>query len=116
MSYPPKKAHMSTLVIHTPPSEVRQNQKRSFHQTIETGVGRGYALNSRIYEQVSSGAPVVVICKAHKKQAEGLIRQLVPTEKTGNGIQRYDVVIVGLHITPFTHGATKLNRNGVAVV
>jgi hypothetical protein len=31
-------------------------------------------------------------------------------------MQRYDVIMANLKPVPFTHGTTKLNRNGVAVI
>ncbi len=107
---------MSTLVIHAPHSEVQQNQKQSFSQTVATGKGDGYAISRGLFQQLSSGNNVVVICKTHKKQAIGQIKELKPTEKTKTGMQRYDVITTELKPVPFAHGDTKLNRNGVAVI
>ena len=107
---------MPTLVIHAPHSEVQQNQKQSFHQTITTGRGDGYAISRNLAELLSPGDPVVVICKMHHKQAVGHLHQLVPTVKTGTGMQRYDVFMTDLEPVAYTHGGTKLNRNGVAVL
>src|SRR5262249_14010430 len=81
--------HMPTLVIHAPYSQVQQNDKKSFDETVSTGIGQGYAINRSLVQQLSPVDPVVVICKVHQKQAEGRIKQLRPTEKAGNGIQRY---------------------------
>jgi hypothetical protein len=107
---------MPTLVIHAPYSQVQQSGSRSFDQTVTTGTGEGYAINGSLFEQLSPGDPVVVICKVHQKQASGRIRELRPTEKAGNGIQRYDVVMEDLRPELYTHGTTRLNRNGVAVM
>ncbi len=107
---------MPTLVIHAPHSQVQQNQKQSFNQTVATGRGDGYALWRSLAEQLSPGDAVVVICKVHQRQAVGRIQELRPTEKTGTGMQRYDVIMAGLEPTPYTHGATRLNRNGVTVI
>jgi hypothetical protein len=107
---------MPTLVIHAPYSQVQQNDRKSFDQTVSTGIGEGYAINRSLFQELSPGDPVVVICKVHQKQARGRIKQLRPTEKAGNGIQRYDVVMEDLQTESFTHGTTRLNRNGVAVV
>lgn len=107
---------MPTLVIHAPHSQVQQSQKQSFNQTVATGRGDGYAISSGLFQQLSPGDPVIVICKVHQKQAAGQIKELIPTAKTGTGMQRYDVIIANLKPVPFTHADTKLNRNGVAVV
>ena len=107
---------MPTLIIHAPYSEVQQNQKQSFNQTLATGRGNRYAINKGLFGQLSPGDEVVVICKVHRKQAAGKIKELVPTVKTGTGMQRYDVLMECLELVAFTHGGTKLNRNGVAVV
>lgn len=107
---------MPTLVIHAPHSEVKQNQKQSFAQTLSTGRGDGYAISSGLFSQLSPGDPVVVICKVHQKQAAGVIKALVPTVRTGTGMQCYDVIMANLKKVDFTHGNTRLNRNGVAVI
>jgi hypothetical protein len=65
---------------------------------------------------LSPDDPVVVICNVHQKQARGRIKELLPTEKAANGVQRYDVVMQDLRPEPYTHSMTPLNRNGVAVV
>lgn len=107
---------MPTLVLHAPHSQVQENQKQSFNQTVATGRGDGYALWRSLFTQLSPGDEVVVICKVHQKQAVGRIKDLRPTEKTAAGMQRYDVIMADLKQVPFTHGATKLNRNGVTVL
>ena len=107
---------MPTLVIHAPHSEVKQNQNQSFNQTFTTGRGDGYAISSGLFTQISPGDAVVMICKVHKKQAEGRIKELCPTVKAGNGIQRYDVLMVDLKMVPYTHESIRLNRNGVTVI
>jgi len=107
---------MPPLVIHAPHSQVQQNQKQSFNQTVAIGRGDGYAINNGLFSQLSPGDNVVVICKVHHRQAVGQIKELTPTVKTGTGMQRYDVVLANLELVPYTHGNTKLNRNGVAIV
>jgi hypothetical protein len=107
---------MPTLVIHAPHSQVQENQKQSFNQTLVTGRGDGYAISNGLFQQLSPGDDVVVICKVHRKQAVGQIKELIPTVKTGTGMQRYDVIMVNLKAVPFTHGNTALNRNGVTVI
>jgi hypothetical protein len=105
---------MSTLVIHAPLSKAQQQGKRSFAQTITTGVGDGYAINRRLRQQVNPGDGVIVLDKDARRRAEGTMTGLQPNGWTGNGIQRYDVFTRDLAIVPYQSEA--LNRNGVAVV
>ena len=42
--------------------------------------------------------------------------ELIPTVKTGTGMQRYDVIMTNLKMVEDNHGMTKLNRNGVTVI
>ncbi len=107
---------MPTLVIHAPHSEAQQNQKQSFSQTVATGRGDGYAISRGLFGRLSPGDDVVVICKVHGKQAAGQIQELIPTVRTGTGMQRYDVLMANLEPVAYTHGNTRLNRNGVAVI
>jgi len=107
---------MPTLVIHAPHSEVRHNRKQSFLRTFKTGTGDGYAISSGLFQQLSPGDPVIVICKVHQQQASGKIQKLVPTVKAGNGIQRYDVIMDDLKLVTFDSANVRLNRNGVAVI
>lgn len=107
---------MPTLVIHARHSEAERNQKRSFEQTVRTGIGDGYAISRGLFQQLAPGDPVLVICKDHRRQASGRIRRLKPTEKTANGIQRYDVFMDDLKQVPFDSGGVPLTRTGVAVI
>jgi hypothetical protein len=107
---------MPTLVIHAPSSLARLSGYKSFDQIVSDGKAMGYAIPRGLFQQLSPDDPVVVICNAHQKQASGRIEQLVPTEKAGNGQQRYDVVIKDLRPERYTHAMTPLGRSGVAVV
>jgi hypothetical protein len=57
---------------------------------------------------------VVLLCKDTEKRAEGKLVKLVPTGKTDNGIERYDVYFENIKMVPYK--AERLNRNGVAVI
>jgi hypothetical protein len=105
---------MSTLVINAPKAKVIQESKQSFEATFASGVGDGYAIAKSLFGQVSTGSGVVLLDKDQEKRAEGTLVQLVPTEKTGNGIQRYNVHIRNLKMVPYK--PESLNRNGVAVI
>ena len=104
---------MTTLVIHAPKWRAQQDA-RSFENTFASGVGDGYAIASRLYAQVHVGCKVVLLCKETRKRAEGQLVGLDPDEKTGNGIQRYNVRMKNLQMVPYK--PESLNRNGVAVI
>src|SRR5260221_5240962 len=82
---------MSTLVIHAPRSKVLDDGKRSFEKAFESSVGDEYAIYRNLYEQLRPGSCVVLLDKDQQLRAEGSLVKLVPTSKTKNGIQRYDV-------------------------
>ena len=105
---------MPKLVIHAPLSKAQQQGKRSFAQTVATGVGDGYAINRRLRQQLTPGDGVVVLDKDTRQRAEGRMTGLQPNGWTGNGIQRYDVLTRDLAIV--TYQSEDLNRNGVAVI
>jgi len=105
---------MATLVIHAPKEKVQQEQKKSFENTMRSGVGEGYAISRDLVAQLSPGCPVVVLSKDQKLRAEGELIELVPTEKANNGMQRYDVRIKNLKQVPYK--PENLNRNGVSVI
>lgn len=104
---------MPQLIINAPKQMVNSEDKRSFEQSLATGIGSGYAIAYNLWLQCRPGCSVVLLSKDEGKRAEGTLAELVPTEKAGNGIQRYDVYIEGLRRVPYKSEA--LNRNGVAV-
>lgn len=105
---------MSTLVIHAPAAKAQQENKRSFQDTFERGVGDSYAISRNLVAQLIPGCNVVLLDKWQDLRAEGTLVRLEPTEKAGNGIQRYDVHIENLKMVPYK--PESLNRNGVAVI
>jgi hypothetical protein len=111
---------MPSLVIHAPEYQVFENDKKSFKDTFETGVGRGYALNNTILRQISPGCRVVLLCKDEGCRAEGELVKLEPAMKDGrlwktsNHIQRYHVHVRNFKRVPFR--TEKLNRNGINII
>ncbi|MGC2616458.1 MAG: hypothetical protein WA354_20665 [Terracidiphilus sp.] len=105
---------MSTLVIHAPSKKTQQENKRSFHQTFESGVGDNYAISKNLFYRLSAGCNVILLDKWKDLRAEGTLVRLEKTEKAGNGLQRYDVQIENLRMVPYK--PENLNRNGVAVI
>ncbi len=105
---------MVALVINAPKEKTQSEAKRSFRDTFEKGVGEGYAIAMNLFEQCHPSCTVVLLSKDEQKRAEGKLVALVPTEKTGSGMQRYDVYIKELRMVPYKSEA--LNRNGVAVI
>jgi len=105
---------MSTLVMNAPRAKSEQENKQSFEATFESGIGDGYAISKGLFSRLSAGSGVVLLDKDQGKRAEVMLLQLVPTEKTGNGIQRYDVHVKNLKMVPYK--PESLNRNGVTVI
>jgi hypothetical protein len=109
-----KEEYMPSIVINAPRSQVEENDKKSFDNTFKTGVGDGYAINRNLFSQIYPGCKVVLLSKDQKVRAEGELVRLVPSFKTGNGIQRYDVYVKDFKRVPYV--PERLNRNGVAVI
>ncbi len=105
---------MAILVINAPKWRVRQENAKSFEKTFQSGIGDGYAISKNLFDQLSPMCVVVLLSKDQKLRAEGRLIKLVPTTKTKNGIQRYDVYIENLTMVPYR--PERLNRNGVAVI
>lgn len=111
---------MPTLVIHAPECQLGRDDTKSFCETFTTRIGRAYALNRKIFSQISPGCRVVLLCKDKKRRAEGQLVKLEPATKDGsllvtkNGIKRYDVHVENFEMIPYRPEA--LNRNGVAIV
>jgi hypothetical protein len=111
---------MPTLVINAPRYQAKNQpkSKRSFSKTIEIGIGKGYALNSKILPRVQKASKVIVLDKSAQNEATGLIDKINSTgQKTGNGILRYDIYMSKLERSKnYRHGCVPLNRNGVAII
>src|SRR5947207_7849789 len=84
-----------TLVINAPRWRAVRDGARSFQATFDSGVGRGYALTRAIHQGCASGCRVVLLSKDERRRAEGVLLELVRTEKTDNGLWRYDVHVRG---------------------
>lgn len=104
---------MTTLVIHTPKWKVQQENAKSFEGVMASGVGDGYAIPKSSVQKLCVGCDVVLLSKGERKRAEGKLRELIPTSKTGSGMQRYDVHIANLKRVPFMDEC--LSRTGIAV-
>jgi hypothetical protein len=92
----------------------QQQGKRSFAQTLATGVGDGFALSSGQFQQLSPGDGVIVLDKDTHQRAEGILVGLVPNGWTLNGMQRYDVLLRNMTIVQYQD--VPLKRWGVAVI
>lgn len=105
---------MTALVIHAPKWKVQQESARSFEGVMASGVGDGYAIPKSSAQKLYVGCDVVLLSNDERKRAEGKLRELVPTSKTGSGMQRYNVHIVNLNRVPFMD--ERLTRTGIAVI
>ncbi len=79
-----------------------------------TGIGDGYAINRRLRQQINPGDRVILLDKDAAQRAVGTLTGIQPNGWTGNGIQRYDLLLRNLAIVPYQ--SERLNRNGVAVI
>jgi hypothetical protein len=104
---------MLSLVISAPRQQEIERNAQSFEKTVSTGIGKDYAINSKLFHQIHPGCKVVLLSKDRKLRAEGELIRLVPTNKTKNGIQRYDVHVSGF--VKVQYHSERLNRNGVAL-
>jgi len=105
---------MSTLVIHAPEAKVKKGSK-SFEGIFKVGIGPGYAISQYDRSKLAPGSTVVLLRNdKNQRRAEGLLVRLVPSTKTPQGIQRYDVYFEKQTVAPYK--PEKLNRFGVAVI
>jgi hypothetical protein len=105
---------MTTLIIHAPREKVEQEGKRSFSQTMRSGIGDAYAIPSDKAHRLRRGDKVVVLSKDERRRAEGYLVDLLPNGRTKTGMQRYDVHIRDLE--EVSYKPEPLGRTGVAVV
>lgn len=88
---------MATLVINVPSSKTQQQGKRSFADTIQTGIGDGYYVSPTQRRQLGTGPNRVVVIDKDAGQAyEGDLVDLQPNGWTLDHKQRYDVVMRNL--------------------
>ncbi len=91
-----------------------QQGKRSFAQTLSSGVGDGYILSNSQRQQVNPGDGLIVLDKDTQQSAEGTIVAIQPNGWALNGRQRYDVLMQTMTPIPFQN--VPLKRWGVAVI
>ncbi|TXI93214.1 MAG: hypothetical protein E6Q33_04300 [Neisseriales bacterium] len=110
---------MPIFVINVPTQQSNLNQKKSFENVTKTGVGEGYAINSKILPLLVIGMTIIVLDKSTKQKAVGVLKSLIETDqKTNNGISRYNIEINCLKEVEYTVDDEKirLNRNGITVI
>ena len=107
---------MATLYINAPRAKAETDGRRSYEETLTKAIGDGYAIPKADAELCIPGSTVIVLCKDKGKQAQGQLKELVPTGgKNGQNILQYDVHIENLQEVPY--GPTpNLRRQGVLVV
>jgi hypothetical protein len=105
---------MYSLVLNAPKQQENQKDKKSFRETLATGIGEGYALNKKILSKIQEGCKVILLSKDQKLRAEGILEKLIPTIKTKNHIQRFNIKIKNFKKVEYKD--EKLNRNGVNIV
>lgn len=106
---------MITLIIHAPDYRIKDGAQ-SFESTLSSCVGDGYAISKAYASILHPGSKIVLLRNdRNKSRAEGTLVKLVPTtNKTPQGIRRYDVHFRDPKVVPYK--AERLNRFGVAVI
>jgi hypothetical protein len=92
----------------------QQQGKRSFAQTLATGVGDGYIISSGQLLQLNPGDALIVMDKDTQQCAQGTMVALQPNGWALNGRQRYDVLMRNMAMVPFQN--VPLERWGVSVI
>ncbi len=106
---------MATLIIHAPRTMVEQERKRSFQETLQSGIGDGYAIPKGVCDELIFGSDAVVLLdKVDKRRAEGTLEKLVENGETESHMKRYDVHIKGLREVEYK--SERLGRTGVSVI
>jgi hypothetical protein len=91
-----------------------QQGKRSFAQTLVTGIGDAYVISSGQLQQIAPGDDVIVLDKDTRQRAEGTIVGLQPNGSALNGMRRYDVLLQNMVSVAYQN--VPLERWGVAVI
>jgi hypothetical protein len=92
----------------------QQQGKRSFAQTLTTGIGDAYIISSGQLQQIAPGDGVIVLDKDTRQRAEGTMAGLQANSPALNGMQRYDVSLQNMIMVPYQN--VPLRRWGVAVI
>jgi len=92
----------------------QQQGKRSFAQTLATGVGDGYIICSGQLQQVNPGDGLIVLDKDTQQSAEGTIVAFQPNGWALNGRTRYNILMQNMTPIPFQN--VPLKRWGVAII
>jgi hypothetical protein len=106
---------MATLVLNAPKYQAKIHGKQSYQNTLNSCIGIGYALSSRIRTSVAEGDEVLLLDKNSQKAAKGKIVRIEATGVfTENKIQRFNIHIGGFVGCEYVN--VSLNRNGVAII
>ena len=109
---------MTTLVIHAPTWRHRAESVKSFQQTVDSGVGEGYALARTELELLRPGCRVIVLDKGSKQRADARLIRLEPTGVwAGNGVQRYNIHLDQVRCVTYGESQSiRLNHRGIAII
>ena len=105
---------MATLVINVPLRMALQQGKRSFEETIFTGIGDRFVISSNQLQQLGTGNELIVLDKDTQQRAEGTLVGLQPNDWTLDHKQRYDVFMQNMVLAQYQN--VPLRRWGVSVI
>jgi hypothetical protein len=103
----------AALVISAPQHTV-DVEAPSFEQMLATKIARGYAISVPDRRKIRIGCKVVILDKDREKRAEATLVGLDLAEKTGTGMQRYDVRFENPQLKDY--GDERLQRSGTSVI
>ncbi len=107
---------MTTLYLNVPQDKVDGAGKKSYSDTVNSGVGSGYAIPLKQAMLCVPGSFVVLLCQATRQRAQGKLTMLTPTgETTGGGMVRYDVYMEDLATAPYQPAPANFGRTGILV-
>ncbi len=106
---------MSTLYLLAPRSKNNSfSHQKDLYTILASGIGPDYGISGAQLNQVRVGMPVVLFDRDRALQASGTVAGWSATTKAGNGVQRYNVTVLGFTPQTYTH-PPRVNRFGVAI-
>src|SRR5438270_9711670 len=106
---------MKTLVIHARKS-TDQSGNRSFEDTIATCTGEEFAISSKIYSELQTGMPLIILDKRQQKQAGAIVTRIEYQRKAGNSMSRYNIVFRDPVPMAYSGDQIQLDRCGVRLL
>lgn len=108
---------MCTLILNAPSRANMASHCKSYSSILINQVGPDYAIYSDISNKIAyvrsfgHKVHIVLLCKNHKRRAEGSLNNILYTTTARNNVKRYDISICNLKTVPYI--SESLNRCGI---